>query len=598
LGRKQDGVEPTLKYLQLLRPVLSDIEDDKEAMIDLLRNYYLNNQTMLKIVDEFEEDDDQHSPIWWYTRESFLSSIINPALRTMDIKVLIKMDSFLRDMCQQIADLHANRSMSLQPLTVYRCLQINTNDFNKLQKSNGDYLSFNSFLLANTERENAIKVCSNGQQDTETLPVLFQIYIEPATSVFTPFVLLDQLSYDTNARNDILFSMDSVFRITSMTKTDRNIWQAELTGKNIDDYLMEHLAELLNLRMSNEKGWSKLGRMMIAMQDLKRAEELYKILLETVDRSDEKEIALIYEKLATIKFNNGSYDEAYFFLEKTYQIQKRILPSNDYNLISLYNMMGVSNSKMGKFQKALFYYQKALEIEEEILPFDHQDLAVTYDNIGLVNQKLGNYLTALSYHKKALQINEKVLSPNDRDLSINYNNIGGVYHSMGDYPNALLFRQKALQIDELVLSPNDPELAFMYDNMGGLYRDMKEYEKAFLFYEKSLEISEKVLHSDHPELVVTYHNIGLTKFSMGDYASALSFYEKALRIQQKSLPPYHFQLITIYVDLGELYYMIGEYPTALSHYELALEIGEVSLPDDHPHMNLIRQAIAALERDL
>jgi tetratricopeptide (TPR) repeat protein len=553
---------------------------------------------MLKIVDEFEEDDDQHSPIWWYTRESFLSSILNPAFRTMDIKVLIKMSSFLRDMCQQIDDLCANISMSLKPFTVYRCLQIKTNDFNKLQKSSGYYLSFYSFLLANTERENEIEVCSNGQQDTETLPVLFQIYIEPFTAVFTPFVLLDQLSYDTNTRNDIFFSMDSVFRITSIVKTDRNIWQAEVTGKDINDDLMEYFAELFNLQMSKEKGWSKLGLMMIAMQDLNRAEELYKILLETVDRSDEKDIALIYEKLATIKFNNGSYDEAYFFLEKTYQIQKRILPSNDYNLISLYNKMGVSNSKMGKFQKALIYYHKALKIEKEILPFDHRDLAVTYDNIGLVNQKLGNYLTALSYHKKALQINEKVLSPNDRDLSINYNNIGGVYHSMGDYPNALLFRQKALQIDELVLSPNDPNLAFMYDNMGGLYRDMKEYEKAFLFYEKSLEISEKVLHSDHPELVVTYNNIGLTKFSMGDYASALSFYEKALRIQQKSLPPYHFQLITIYVNLGELYYTIGQYPSALSHYERALEIGEISLSKYHPQVTRIRQAIAALERDL
>jgi hypothetical protein len=186
------------------------------------------------------------------------------------MKVLIKMDLFLRDICQEIADLHTDKAMSLEPLIVYRCLQLNTTDFNTLQNSNDSYISFNSFLLASTEPEFANRVCSNIQENTETVPILFQIEIE---------------------------------------KTEKNIW----LGKTADvDSIMETITELVNLEMAKEKGWNNLDQMMISMGDLKHVEELYIVLLESIDQSNPKEIALLYENLGFIKFQNGSYDEAFF----------------------------------------------------------------------------------------------------------------------------------------------------------------------------------------------------------------------------------------------------------------------------------------------
>ncbi|CAF3357314.1 unnamed protein product [Rotaria sp. Silwood2] len=582
---------------------------------------------MLKIVNEFEVDYDQHSPIWWYTRECFLSSIINQAFRTMDMKVIIKMGLFLRDICRQIKNIHEKKSKLLDPLTVYRCLKLNTSDFNLLQQNKDDYVSFSSFLLAHIEREFEINVCSNAQQSIDVFPVLFKIEIDPINSEFIPFASLDQLSYDSNTNNDVLFSMNSVFRIASMAKTEKNIWHVQLTGANENDYSLKLSIGFMSLLAPKEKGWNKLGQVMIFVNKLKRAEDLYKILMESIDINDKKAM-------------NGSYDEASLFFEKELQIQKKILPSRHVDLASLYNLIGVSNSKMGKLQNAFLYYEKALKIQEEILPSNHADLAITYDNIGLLHQKLGNHVTALSYHQQALEINEEVLSSHHPDLAINYNNLAQIYTFMEDYVNALSYYEKAIRIQELILSSDNPDLAIVYDNIGGVYEKMNEFDKALLFYRKALKINEKVLNSNHPDLAVTYNNIGNIKFYLEDYSSAmlfyrkalqiqqtslsrnhpyiantynsigivyksmrefsnaLSYYEKALQIQETSLSPNHSDFMTTYMNLGALYYNTGKYSTSLSYFERALKIGQVSLPENHSTMKRLQKYIAILEKEL
>jgi tetratricopeptide (TPR) repeat protein len=639
-GKDPDKTEPIFKYFQIFEIILFDIEHDQEDMIELLRQYYSNNQTILKIVNKFEQDYNEHTPIWWYTREGFLSSLINQALQTMDMKILIKMGLFLRDLCKQIENSYAQKSNSSYSLTVYRCLRLPISNFEKLQQNNNFYASFNSFLLTNFDQELATEICSTSEQNIEILPVLFEIKIEGTTSEFTPFVSLDHLSYNFNSKKEILFSMNSVFRIVSVRKNQRNIWQIQMVAINDNDFSLRFSIALMHIKTSQKKGWDKLGHIMILMRQLKHAEELYKILLGLIDVDDNKEMIHLYDNLATIKLDNGSYEEAYFFVEKKLQIQQNILAPNHLALASTYATIAILNSKMRKLEDALSFHKKALEIQKRILPSNHRDLAITYDNIGVVHSKMGNHIIALLFHQKALQINEEVLPPNDLDLAINYNNIAGEYKFMGDYEKALRFFQKAIQIKEIILSADDPELAFTYDNIGGVYQDMEQYDNALFFYEKALKINEKVLHSNHPELSITYNNIANLNSHMGNYLNAFSFYQKALEIAQTSLPAnhptiadfcnnigdvyfkmrkfenallfyekaleiqkislshHHSDFVLTYMNLGNLYYTTGKYSTALSYFELGLEIGEVSLTENHRWLKTLRQNIALLEKEL
>lgn len=637
-SKEKDKIEPSFKYLQVLKIILFDIEHDEEDAVDLLRKHYANNQTILRIVNRFDQDYEEHSPIWWYTRDYFLSSIINQALQTMNMKILIKMSLFLHDICQQIEKIHMQKTNSLDSLTVYRCIKLNINDFKKLQDNKDVFMSFNSFLLTSINQESATETCSIAQQTSEILSVLFEIKIESMSSKFTPFVWLDELSY--NSEKGILFSMNSVFRIIKIEKNQNNIWQVQLNGIDDHDTSLSAFISLIHIQTSKESGWDKLGQLMVSMGELKYAEDLYKVLLESTDINDRKAIILLYDNLGTIKLMNGSYEEADFFLEKKLQIQQRFLSSNDIDLVATYSTLGVLNSKIGRLEKALSFHEKALEIQKNILPYNDPNLGIIYDNIGLVNDKMGNHLTAISFHEKALQINEEILSPNHPDLAITYNNIGDIYKFMGNYLKALEFLEKAVKINEIILSSDDPGLAVTYDNIGGVYQHLSQYDNALIYYEKALKINKKVLHSNHPELAVTYSNIGNIKFQMKDYTNALlfyqkaieiqqislspnhpstaqeylnigdvyqnmeqyskalSFYEKALQIQKNSLPHDHSDFVLTYTCFGELYYRIGKYATALSYFERGLEIGEVSLPEYHPRMSSLRQRIDLAEKEL
>jgi hypothetical protein len=53
-----------------------------------------DNQSQLKNLDDFEKMYKNYSPVWWYTKESFLYSTVNRALRMQDSTTLFLMGFF------------------------------------------------------------------------------------------------------------------------------------------------------------------------------------------------------------------------------------------------------------------------------------------------------------------------------------------------------------------------------------------------------------------------------------------------------------------------------------------------------------------------
>jgi hypothetical protein len=92
-------LDASFMYSQLLKEIpLALIQDDadKDELVNYCRQQCSNNDRELRIIDEFEEKYDLPSPIWWYTRECFTYSMLNKALRTQDIEVIVKMGFFVR----------------------------------------------------------------------------------------------------------------------------------------------------------------------------------------------------------------------------------------------------------------------------------------------------------------------------------------------------------------------------------------------------------------------------------------------------------------------------------------------------------------------
>ncbi|CAF1340628.1 unnamed protein product [Adineta ricciae] len=581
-------LEPSFMYTQIFKKILLDMEHDKQAIKDLAnycRQRFQDNIVEQRVIGEFECNYRPDKAIWWYTRECFTYKMLNQALRTLDGEVIINMGFFLHDLHKQIQQLHQVQvsSYGRKPLVVYRGQGLCKKDFDQLSKTVGGLLSFNNFLSTSIKQEKSLVFTYSALRDPDKVGVLFVITIDPTIGT-TPFASIGDLSY-FEREAEILFSMHTVFRIGTIRQLGdkKKLYhevQLQLTAD--DDPQLRVLTDHIESEVGGGTGWQRLGHLLLKLEQLEKAEELYSVLLEQT--SDNNDRAHYYHQLGFLQNRQGNYTMAIEYCEKALEIDEQTLPSNHPSSAASYNNIGGVYDNMGEYSKALSFHEKALEIREKNLPSNHPDLATSYNDIGLVYMDMGDHPKALSFYEKVLQIQQKSLPSNHPHLATSYNNIGTVYKNMGEYSKALSFYEKALEIDEKSLPSNHPHLATSYNNIGGVYKNMGEYSKALSFYEKTLVIQEKTLPSNHPDLATSYGNIGLVYMNMGDHPKALSFHEKALVIQEKTLPSNHPHLATSYNDIGLVYNSMGEHSKALLFHEKALVIQEKTLPSNHPHL--------------
>ncbi|CAF1518823.1 unnamed protein product [Adineta steineri] len=577
-------LEPTFMYTQLFKEILLDMKHDEQEIKQFISYCRHNDCGSSKIIDEFEKKYRAQSAIWWYTCPSFIYSMLNDGLRSMQGDIIINMGFFIHDLHQQIQQLHQQQLSSYQdkPFIVYRGQGLTKSDFEKLQKTKGGLMSFNNFLSTSTDKELSLGFSQVALTEPNNVGILFTMCINPCIKS-VPFATIKEQSY-FKEEEEILFSMHTVFRVGVIEQMDNKnqLYQVELQLTSDDDQQQRVLTDRMREEAAGNTDWQRLGRLLCRIGQFNKAEELYNVLLDQT--SDEGEKAIYYHQLGSVHSNQGDYEKAICYYEQGLEIQQKTLPSDHRDLAISNNSIGLVYYDMGKYSEALSYYEKAREIRQKTLPSDLLDLATLYNNIGCAYNNIGEYSKALPYHRKALKIREKFLPANHPKLAISHNNIGLVYANMGEYSKALSSHEKALEIYQKTLPSNHPLLATSYNNIGLMYDNIGEYSKALSSHEKALEIREKSLPSNHPHLAISYGNIGSVYCSMGDYSKALSSHEKALAIREKSLSSDHPDIAISYGNIGLVYSMMEKYSEALSFHEKALEIQQKALPSNHPDL--------------
>ncbi|CAF1440001.1 unnamed protein product [Adineta steineri] len=593
-------LEPTFMYTQLFKEILLDMEYGDNAIKDLVilcRELYPDNKGELKIINEFERDYDPEKAIWWYTRECFTYKMLNRALRIMDADIIITMGFFLRDVHQQIQQLHQQQVSTYdgKSFKVYRGQGLMKSDFEKLQKAEGGLMSFNNFLSTSINEKVSISFAQDASTKPDMVGIFFIMSIDPCLKA-APFASIQEVSY-FKGEEEILFSMHTVFRVNTIKQigNKNQVYQVELELTSDDDQQLRLLTDRIR-KETGGSGWQRIGILLIKTGQFNKAEELYNVLLEQT--SNESEKAIYYNQLGYIKNDQGDYEKAIWYHKQGLEIRKQTLPSYHRDLATSYSNIGSVYHKMGEYLEAISFYEKDLEICQKTLPADHPDLAASYSNIGSAYHSMGDYSKALPFYEKSLEIQQKTLPSNHPDLATSYNNIGSVYDSMKKYSKALSFYEKGREIRERTLPSDHPDLASSYNNIGSVYSSMEDYSKALSFYEKTVEICQKTLSSDHPHLATSYNNIGGVYAKMGEYSKALSHYEKALEIQQKTLPSNHPELGASYNNIGFVYSEMREYSKTLSYYEHTLDIWQHALPPTHPYMKALKNSIEIVKKKL
>jgi tetratricopeptide (TPR) repeat protein len=475
-------LDPSFMYTQILKEILLEIKYNQHFITDFAyycRNLYADNDHELKKITKFEREYQYRSPIWWYTYDCCIYSMLNRALRNQEVDTIIKMGFFIQDLHQHIQHLHkhqfSSRHRQLKLFIVYRGQSLTKNDFDKLIKTKGGLISFNNFLSTTKKREVACNFIRHAiQTNPKSIGVLFQMKIIPSVSS-APFASLNKTSYYNDSEEEILFSMHTIFRIGDIERIN-DFWQVELTLTNDSDQQLSILTEKIRQETQEETqkktGWPRLGNLLIQLGSFNAAEEVYGILLDSI--VDDIEKAYLYHQIGVIKDNQRHYTQAISFYKKSLNINQQNFPSNHPILAKSYKSIALVCNNMVEYSDALYFHHKALEIEEYILPPNHPSLAASYNNIGLILYNMKEYSKALLFYEKTLKIYEKTLPKNHPLFATSYHNIASVYEHMADYPKALVYHEHAVDVAQRSLYSTHPSLQLYKDNFESLKQALNQ----------------------------------------------------------------------------------------------------------------------------
>ena len=508
-----DRLDPSFMYTQIMKEIFLTINFEPkhiDEFIQYCRETLAHDEKQLKYVSQLACQYREHTPIWWYTRECFLYPMLNHALRTMDANLMVKLGFFISDLHRQIEQLHQEQLGSdsfKQCFTVYRGQRMDKEAFKKMVANKGGLISFNSFLSTSKNRLISLHFAQHVLKEDQMVGVLFVMNIDPVRSS-TPFASVVDVGYFGKKEDEVLFSMNIVFRIEEITLIDDNprLVQVQLSlasGKDNDlRQLIDHIREET---FPNFEGWYRLGLVLYKIGEPLKAQQIYETLL--AKDADERTKASIFGQIGLIKQELAEYTEAIAYYEKSIELKEKYVSLNDLGLVNSYNNIGLAYESIGEHEKALWFHEKALTIQQQSLPSTHPHLATSYINIGNVYSSMGDYPKALSSDKKALEIQQQSLPSTHPHLGKSYNNIGIVYQNMGDYSKALSSYEKALSIKQQSLPSTHPDLALTYYNIGFAHEKMRNYAKAYWYLELAVTIGQHSLPENHPHLQTWRNNL-------------------------------------------------------------------------------------------
>ena len=267
---------------------------------------------------------------------------------------------------------------------------------------------------------------------------------------------------------------------------------------------------------------------------------------------------------------------------------------DEYDLGSLYNLLGLLYEAQNKPDKAEKYHLAAIEITKRLVERNadayEPDLAVSYNNAGVFCYKQNLSEKAEKYYLAAIEIRERLVEKNadayEPDLAAFYNNAGIFYDNQGKRDKAEKYYLAAIEICERLVKKNadayEPDLAGSYNNAGDFYYKQNLPEKVEKYCLDAMEIYERLAQKNvdayEPDLARSYNNAGVFYSDQGQpdkaekyILAAIEIYE---RLAKKNADAYEPDLATSYNSAGNFYKKQGQPGKAEKYYLAAIEIRE------------------------
>ncbi|CAF3584927.1 unnamed protein product [Rotaria socialis] len=419
-------------------------QQTKNNFMKFCRSQHRGNSYQSNIIKKYQAKPKKLTPIQWYTRECFLYSMLNRALRLYDIEILTQIKFFVQEVNEQIQKIYS-QSDQQHPQTVYHGQNITNDLLSKLQKNKKSLISFNTFLMANMDENLTLDLLQQSQNDPNLIAVLFKIAVDRSKSSY-PFIILDEFDYYQDSDRYVLFALNTTFQIENIEQINEQLWEVRLILAKDTNKKLNTIKEWIETKFRELDSILRFGKIMIDIGKTDKAEEFYKFLLENSDEEDKDALAYIHHSVL----------------------------EDDPRLCKIYAGIGAVQRKQGRHDRALGYFNKVLDIHKNISKPNPSVLAFCLYNIGLIFYQQKKYEKARKNFEKALRNQNDVLSCN-RDLLTNiHSSLSMVFNDLGEYQKAMEHAQQALEIATSIIESNNERIEIYQKSINQLKEKISE----------------------------------------------------------------------------------------------------------------------------
>jgi tetratricopeptide (TPR) repeat protein len=483
---------------------------DKQELISICKKEMekecKGDKNQLGLIDKFNDKYTPNKALWWYTHEPFFYKQLNNALRAAqnDFELWLLFRSYISNIYEQL-----KQNQCKSPIRVYYGQVMYSNVIEYLKNPQSQYLSINSFLLTNSNRDKILDFLNNAKLKNGQQRVLFIIDADPNIGTTKSFADISKVSNFIDD-GEILFMIGSIFRLIQVI-TDEKILtvRMQLCGDNEHDF--EHINESMKKIHEDQNENNKIdlrtfGDILHRMGKYDLAEKIYHRLLAALP-SDDSSIFDLHCTLGTIAKEKSDYNASLESYQKSLKIIKKTNPSDFITIGKLYGCIGEVNLLKKNDKDALEFFNKAIKLYQTKDAENHPYMADFHHNVGSIYNRQQKYDDALESFQKALRISGENSSSNRLSIAKSHNGIGNTYFLLKQYDLAMEHHQQSLAIRLEVLPLEHHSTAISYGNIGSVYKMTDQLEQALTYYQKAATIYHKILPSQHPDVIETQNEI-------------------------------------------------------------------------------------------
>ncbi|MDP2724585.1 MAG: ATP-binding protein [Bacteroidales bacterium] len=324
-------------------------------------------------------------------------------------------------------------------------------------------------------------------------------------------LLYTQFVYQRASDDDSI--PDQIDALIQLGELNLQSGNTELAYGQIDKLIA--LGEETNSHELKAKVNMGLGRIAYVEAEYKSCLEYYFTALTYAEQSkNHPYTAEIYNKIAVVYFILNDYENAHYYLQKSFISG---FTKKNQNFLQFLLMSGDIYLEEGQLDSAIVCYQRAKNLVEETQG--------NYSNLGTVYASLAKYYITINNLIEAenncmLSIQNFELDNSIERMAAIYTYLAHIYSLQNDYRNTLKYNKLALLKREqvgvysLVISS--------LNNVGGNFTELGEKDSALLYFNRALSIENRNKSVFYEAGI--YKNMYLLYLKTGENQNALKYY--------------------------------------------------------------------------